>query len=104
LLTVGITIQIPDDASNKNANCHIDKVIQELELELKKILPGAKLGPAHLAKATLILNSRIWKSGLLSSEMHFSRDSATLGKLHKEPLKEQQKSKSHDETKQQPPR
>jgi hypothetical protein len=105
LLTVGITIQLPDDAFNKNANCHVDKVIQELELELKKISPaGAKLGPADLAKATLILNSRIRKSGLTASEMHFSRDSATLGKLHKEPLKEQQKSKTHAETKQQPPR
>ena len=72
---VGIKLVLADDG-NKNSNCCIDKVIKELEDELKKISPdGDKLSTADLAQATMCLNSKIRKRGLTASEIHFSRDS-----------------------------
>ena len=39
---------------NKNKNCHVDKSIQELEQELKKIDPnGKKISSSQLAQATM---------------------------------------------------
>ena len=82
LSQIGIQILLPNDAFNKNSNCHVDKIIQELELEITKISPAGKpLQPAELARATLILNNRIRQSGFTSSETHFARDSATLEPL-----------------------
>ena len=82
LSTIGINIVLPKNAFNKNANCHVDRIIQELEMEIKKLSPmGKPLHPADLAKATLSLNSKIRQSGLTASEAHFSRDSATLDQI-----------------------
>ena len=36
LSTIGIQLQLPNDAYNKNANCHVDEIIQEHETELNK--------------------------------------------------------------------
>ena len=82
LSTIGINIVLPKNAFNKNANCHVDRIIQELEMEIKKLSPmGKPLHPADLAKATLSLNNKIRQSGLTASEAHFSRDSATLDQI-----------------------
>jgi hypothetical protein len=103
LHTIGIKITLPLDAFNKNANCHIDKIIQELEIEIKKISPtGAKLTPIDLARATLILNNRIRKSGFTASENHFSRDSATLSKIQENPTLKQHQQQPQKPSKNQP--
>jgi hypothetical protein len=82
LSTIGIHIQLPSDAFNKNANCHVDKIIQELELEIKKISPmGNPITPAELAKAMLCLNNKIRQSGLSAMETQFLRDAATLKRI-----------------------
>ena len=88
LSAVGIQILLPQDAFNKNANCHIDKIIQELEAEIRRISPlGKPLTPAELAKATICLNNRVRKSGWTASESHFLRDSATLQPISQQPSK-----------------
>ena len=72
---VGIQLVLADDG-NKNSNCCVDKAINELEQELKKLSPnGGKLNAADLAQATMTLNNKIRKRGLTASEIHFSRDS-----------------------------
>ena len=71
----GIKLILGDDI-NKNSNCCVDKKIQELELELKKIVQaGSQLRTGDLSKAVTVLNSRIRNQGLSSAEIHFSRDS-----------------------------
>ena len=55
----GIKLILGDDI-NKNSNCCVDKKIQELELELKKIVQaGSQLRTGDLSKAVTVLNSRI---------------------------------------------
>ena len=52
----GITIQLGNDA-NKNSNAIVDKTIQELETELKKLAPeGEKLTIGRLGHAVTVLN------------------------------------------------
>ena len=70
----GIKLELGDD-ENKNSNCVVDKVIQELELEIKKICPH-ELPISHglLAKSVTVLNNRIRNQGLSASQVHFSRD------------------------------
>ena len=75
LPTVGISLELGDDG-NKNSNCVVDKIIDELESELKKISPsGGRLNSAQLAQALLSLNEKIRNRGLSASEIHFARDS-----------------------------
>ena len=75
LTEVGIILEIAHDG-NKNSNCVVDKIIGELEAEVKKISPaGDKINPAQLAQALMCLNEKIRKRGLSSAEIHFARDS-----------------------------
>ena len=75
LQDLNIHLVLSDDG-NKNSNCCIDKAINELESELRKISPhGGKLNTADLALATMSLNNKIRKRGLTAAEIHFSRDS-----------------------------
>ena len=74
LVQNGIMIELGDDG-NKNSNTIVDKRIQELELELKKIQGKevrASLGT--LCEAVSNLNNRIRQQGLTSAQIHFSRD------------------------------
>ena len=71
---VGIKLELAND-ENKNSNCYVDKVICELEEELRKLSPdGEKVDIAILTQATTALNNKIRKRGLTASEIHFSRD------------------------------
>ena len=48
------------DHENKNSNCTIDKIINELETEIKKLSPnGDQITAAELAEATVRLNNKI---------------------------------------------
>ena len=79
---VGVKQELTYD-ENKSSNCHVDKIINELETELRKISPdGDKLNPSELVKATMVLNNKIRKRGLTVSEIHFSRDSHDNSNLH----------------------
>ena len=78
----GITLQLGNDA-NKNANAIVDKIIQELEFEIKKLAPNEeKLSAGRLGHALTILNTRVRSSGLTASELHFSRDPIRGINLH----------------------
>ena len=93
LTQVGISLILADD-DNKNSNCSVDKAIDELEQELRKLSPdGKQLDEGDLSQATLILNSKIRKRGLTSSEIHFSRDAYDNSNLQldDEKLQSQQK-------------
>jgi len=75
LSQVGLSITLPENHFNKNANSKVDKIIQELQLEIRKICPDhTTLTNADLARATSILNNRIRKAGLTAGEIQFSRD------------------------------
>lgn len=68
---------------NKNANCEVDKAIQELQHELIKLVdPSDQITSTDLARATTILNSRLRNRNLSASEVHFCRDSYTGENLH----------------------
>ena len=72
---VGINLEVADDG-NKNSNCSVDKVICELEIELRKLSPdGHKINTAQLAQATMCLNKKVRNRNLTAAEIHFSRDS-----------------------------
>ena len=60
---------------NKNYNAIIDRACQELENELRKILPeGHKLDNFVLARATLAMNSKLRrKEAIAAYEMHTAR-------------------------------
>ena len=74
---IGINMIIGEDF-NKNKNCHVDKSIQELENELRKIDPnGKKISPTQLAQATMRVNSLIRHHGYSSSDITFRRDENT---------------------------
>ena len=73
--SVNIQLTLPDSHFNKNSNSKIDKIIQELQQEIRKICPEPRpLTVSELARATCNLNNRIRKSGLTASEVQFSRD------------------------------
>ena len=66
------------DHGNPNSNCSVDKTIQELEAELRRISPdGGKLDAGTLSLAINTLNNKVREHGLSSSQVHFSRDSNT---------------------------
>ena len=77
LHTIGITMILGEDF-NKNKNCHVDKSIQELENELRKLDPTEKkISPTQLAQATMRVNSLIRHHGYSSSDITFRRDENT---------------------------
>ena len=91
---VGIKIELAED-ENKNSNCCVDKAIDELETELRKISPdGMQLNSAELAQAVMSLNNKIRKRGLSAAEIHFSRDAYNHDNLHLDDAKLQQQQKS----------
>jgi hypothetical protein len=71
----GISIILPDTDHNKNSNAKVDKIIQELQTEIKKLVPLSRpLSNAELAKSTSLLNIRIRKAGFSAAEIQFARD------------------------------
>ena len=77
LLDNGIVLVLGEHA-NRNSNCSVDKSMQELEGELKRLDPvGGKLTPGLLSQAVTNLNDRIRGHGLSASQLHFSRDHIT---------------------------
>ena len=82
LQSIGIQIIVGEDF-NKNKNCHVDKAIQELENEIRKLDPsGSKISSATLAQATLRVNSLIRHHGYSSSDITFRRDENSNTALH----------------------
>lgn len=83
LKKLGITIEL-GNPNNPNANACVDKAIQELEIEIVKMLPhGGSLNKTTLAQATMTLNSRLRRKGALTAhEILFSRSSETGQNLH----------------------
>ena len=70
----GIRLDMAEDF-NKNSNCTVDKKIQELEEEFKRLAPeGEKISVGQMAQAITMLNSRVRNQGLTAAEIHFSRD------------------------------
>ncbi len=60
---------------NKNSNCHVDKMIQELEHEIRKFHKDTHvLSNFDIANATFALNSKLRRHNLSSSEILFKRD------------------------------
>ena len=92
LKDLGMKIQLADH-ENKNSNCTIDKIINKLETEIKKLSPnGDQITAAELAEATVRLNNKIMNRWYTSSEIHFSRDFVNSENLdiNNEELQEQQ--------------
>ena len=70
----GIRLDMAEDY-NKNSNCAVDKKIQELEEEFRRLSPeGEKISTGQLAQAVTMLNNRTRNQGLSAAEIHFSRD------------------------------
>ena len=91
---LGIKLELADH-ENKNANCVVDKSINELEVEIKKLSPdGEMLRLSDLAQATFALNNKIRKRGLSASEIHFSRDAHDHSNLTIQDVDLQQTQKS----------
>ena len=66
------------DHGNKNSNAAVDKMIQELEAELRRLSPeGQKITAGILSQAVTSLNSRVRGHGYTASQVHFSRDANT---------------------------
>ena len=77
LLENGIKLVLGDDM-NKNSNCCVDKKIQELQEEIKKLQQAeSKITFATLSRVVTNLNTRIRNQGLSASQIQFSRDSVT---------------------------
>ena len=78
----GITIEVGQDC-NKNSNTLVDKKIQELEIEIRKLTNhDVKLSVGLLSRAITNLNNRIRKQGLSAAQVHFSRDFISGENLH----------------------
>ena len=66
------------DKNNKNGLAIVDKAIQELEKEITNISPeGKPISASELARAAIVLNSRIRNRDLSSYEIQFSREQNT---------------------------
>ena len=77
LKEIGIEIDL-SRIKNKNSNPTVDKAIQELEEELKRLLPdGRAASPSTLATAVRNTNNRIRLYGLSAREIVLKRDSFT---------------------------
>ena len=73
----GLKLVLGEDM-NKNSNCSIDKKMQELQMEIKRLCPTeTKISLSTLSKAVTNLNSRIRNQGLTSSQITFSRDTVS---------------------------
>ena len=73
----GIDMVLGDHA-NPNKNASVDKSIQELEAELRRLSPeGLPVSLGTLSQAVTTLNNRIRSHGLSASQVHFSRDFTT---------------------------
>ena len=73
----GLKLVLGEDM-NKNSNCSVDKKIQELQGEIKRLCPTeTKLTVSTLSRAVCNLNMRIRNQGLTASQIHFSRDTVT---------------------------
>ena len=82
LQTNGIILDLGDHL-NKNSNCSVDKKIQELENEIKRLCPKeTKITSGLLSQAVTNLNNRIRNQGLSASQIHFSRDTNIGTNLH----------------------
>ena len=78
----GITLILGDEA-NPNKNAAVDKMMQELEGELRRLSPeGHRLSVGTLSQAVNNLNNRTRGHGLTASQVHFSRDSQAGTNLH----------------------
>ena len=70
------------DHRNPKSNCSVDKIICELEVELKRLCPtGAKLDAGTLSRAVMILTGKVRGQGLSASQVLFSRDANTGANL-----------------------
>ena len=71
LTDLQITIK-PGDELNKNSNAVVDKACQEIQLEIRKILPeGQNLDNTILAKAIISLNTKLRRQAKVSAyEIH----------------------------------
>ena len=73
----GIDVVLGDHA-NPNKNASVDKSIQELEAELRRLSPeGRPLTAGTLSQAVTTLNNRVRGHGLSASQVHFCRDFTT---------------------------
>ena len=73
----GIDMVLGDNA-NPNKNASVDKSIQELEAELRRLSPeGKPVSVGTLSQAVTTLNNRVRSHGLSASQVHFSRDFTT---------------------------
>ena len=71
------------ECKNKNALALVDRKMQELEQEIKKVAPSRNaVNIRILAKATSIVNEKIRHQGLSAKEILFSRDQFTLENLN----------------------
>ena len=78
----GIDLELGEDL-NKNSNCSVDKKIQELEAEIRRLCPKeTKLTTGVLCQAVINLNNRIRNQGLTAGQIHFSRDTNIGENLH----------------------
>ena len=78
----GILLDLGDHL-NKNSNCSVDKKIQELEQEIRRLCPKeTKITSGLLSQAVTTLNNRIRNQGLSASQIHFSRDTNIGMNLH----------------------
>ena len=78
---LGLHLQVGEPL-NKNSNCHVDRIIQELELEISKMVgPQDKINNVHLAKATHAVNQKIRSLGVSSSEILFRREQSSAKPL-----------------------
>ena len=78
---LGILFEL-GDAKNNNSVSLVDRKMQELENELKKISPlEISLCAESLAEATATVNEKIRSQGLSSKEIIFSRDQYSLDNL-----------------------
>ena len=81
LKEIGIEIDL-SRVKNKNGNPTVDKAIQELEEELKRLLPeGQAVSPSTLATAVRHVNNRIRMYGLSAREIILKRESFTNAEL-----------------------
>ena len=77
LASVGIKLDF-GRVKNKNKNPTVDRSIQDVESEIKRLSPeGGQISPGTLAIAISYVNSRIRDSGLSAKEIITKRDSIT---------------------------
>ena len=77
LNSLGITMEL-GRIKNSNHNPTIDKAVQEIEYEIKCLVPsGGPISTSVLVTAVCNSNSRVRANGLSSKEVLFKRDSCT---------------------------